>query len=77
VPHGIIEVPAILLSTAAVLRIGFLLATPMKDRTIGEVFLMALAGWLQVMVGVVTPLLLLAALIESWITPLILVRFFG
>lgn len=77
VPHGILEVPAILLSTAAVLRIGFLLATPMKDKTVGEVFLMAIAGWMQVMVGVVAPLLLLAALIESWITPLILFRFFG
>ncbi|GIV65058.1 MAG: hypothetical protein KatS3mg046_318 [Bellilinea sp.] len=77
VPHGIVEVPAILLSTAAVLRIGFLLATPMKDKTVGEVFLMAIAGWMQVMVGLVVPLLLLAAVIESWITPLMILRFFG
>ncbi len=77
VPHGIIEIPALLLATAAVLRIGFLLATPMKDKTVGEVFLMALAGWLQVMVGVVIPLLLLAALVESWVTPQIVLRFFG
>jgi uncharacterized membrane protein SpoIIM required for sporulation len=76
-PHGILEVPALLLSTAAVLRIGFLMATPMKDKTVGEVFLMAIAGWLQVMVGVVVPLLFLAAMIESWITPLILVYFFS
>lgn len=77
VPHGIVEVPAILLSTAAVLRIGFLLATPMKDKTVGEVFLMAIASWMQVMVGLVVPLLLLAAVIESWITPLMILRFFG
>ncbi|GAP10125.1 uncharacterized membrane protein [Bellilinea caldifistulae] len=77
VPHGIVEVPAILLSTAAVLRIGFLLATPMKDKTVGEVFLMAIAGWMQVMVGLVVPLLLLAAVIESWITPLMILRLFG
>ncbi len=77
VPHGIVEVPAILLSTAAVLRIGFLLATPMKDKTVGEVFLIAIAGWLQVMIGLVVPLLLLAAVIESWVTPLIIFRFFG
>ncbi len=77
VPHGIVEVPAILLSTAAVLRIGFLLATPMKDKTVGEVFIIAIAGWMQVMIGLVLPLLLLAAMIESWITPLIILRFFG
>ncbi|MEW6178603.1 MAG: stage II sporulation protein M [Chloroflexota bacterium] len=77
VPHGILEVPAILISTAAVLRIGFLLATPMKDKTVGEVFLMAIAGWLQVMIGVVIPLLLLAAAVEAWITPLIIFRFLG
>ncbi|MEN4011155.1 MAG: stage II sporulation protein M [Chloroflexota bacterium] len=77
VPHGIFEIPALLLATAAVMRIGFLLATPMKDKTVGEVFLTALAGWLQVMVGVVIPLLLLAALVESWITPQIVLRFFG
>ncbi len=77
IPHGIIEIPALLLATAAVLRIGFLLATPMKEKTVGEVFLMALAGWLQVMVGAVIPLLLLAALIESWVTPQIVLRFFG
>lgn len=77
VPHGIAEVPAILLATAAVLRIGFLLATPMKDKTVGEVFLMAIAGWMQVMVGVVIPLLLVAALIESWVTPLLMFRFLG
>jgi len=68
-PHGIFEIPAVILATAAVFRFGIMLATPTQERTIGEVFLFALADWFVVMVGVVIPVLLLAAGIEAWLTP--------
>jgi len=68
-PHGIIEIPMIILAGAAVLRMGAILATPTPGRTIGEVWLSCLADWFKVMVGVVFPLLILAAAIEAWITP--------
>lgn len=68
-PHGIFEIPALILSAAAVLRIGILLATPNPQKTVGEVFLMSVAGWLRVMVAVVLPLLAVAAVIETWLTP--------
>ncbi|MCJ7625223.1 MAG: stage II sporulation protein M [Anaerolineaceae bacterium] len=68
-PHGIIEIPTTILATAAVLNTGAVLATPNPDKTIGEVMLVALADWLKVTVGFVLPLLLVAAAIEVWLTP--------
>jgi uncharacterized membrane protein SpoIIM required for sporulation/ABC-type transport system involved in multi-copper enzyme maturation permease subunit len=68
-PHGIIEIPAAILATAAVLHSGAVLAKPVQGKTTGEVWLEALADWAKVMVGVVIPLLLLAAVIEVWVTP--------
>lgn len=68
-PHGVIEIPAVILSTAAILRAGALLATPSPHRTVGEVWISSLAEWVQIMAGVVLPLLLIATAIEVWVTP--------
>lgn len=68
-PHGILEIPLAILSTAAVLKSGALLSTPDHSRTIGEVFLASLAEWLKIMIGLVVPLMLAAAMVEAWITP--------
>jgi uncharacterized membrane protein SpoIIM required for sporulation len=68
-PHGIFEIPAAIIATAAVLYGGAVLTTPNSKLTIGEVSLQALADWCKLMVGVVIPLLLLAAVVEAWITP--------
>ena len=38
-------------------QFGILLATPTQERTIGEVFITALADWFKVMIGVVIPVL--------------------
>ncbi len=68
-PHGIFEIPAVILAGAAVLHMGAILATPVQGKTIGEVWLEALADWLHVMLGVVIPMLFVAAAIEVWVTP--------
>ncbi len=68
-PHGLIEIPVAILSTAAVLRMGAMLAAPTRVKTVSEVVIESLADWLKVFVGVVVPFLLLAAVIEIWITP--------
>ena len=68
-PHGILEIPAILLAGAAILRLGASLATPAQGQSVGEVWLLALADWLKVMVGLVMPLLLGAAFLEVFVTP--------
>jgi len=76
-PHGIIEVPVAILATAAVLHAGAVLAKPVPGKTISEVWLEALADWAKVMVGVVLPLLLVAAGVEVWVTPKIALLIFS
>jgi uncharacterized membrane protein SpoIIM required for sporulation len=68
-PHGIFEIPAAILATAAVLRAGAVLAAPMAGKTIGEVWLGTLADWCKMMLGIIIPLLLIAAMVEMWVTP--------
>lgn len=71
-PHGIFELPALMLASATVLRIGLLLVTPQTGKSMGEVILAALADWAKVFFGLVVPLLAVAALVETYITPLLL-----
>ncbi|NTU75130.1 MAG: stage II sporulation protein M, partial [Anaerolineaceae bacterium] len=67
-PHGLFEIPAIILATAAVLRSGAVLAKPDTEKTIGEVWLSSIADWAKIMVGVVLPLLFVGAALEAWVT---------
>jgi uncharacterized membrane protein SpoIIM required for sporulation/ABC-type transport system involved in multi-copper enzyme maturation permease subunit len=71
-PHGIFEIPALVLSSAVVLRLGAVLVKPQIGKSMGQVVLELLADWAKIYAGVVLPLLVLAALIESYITPYIL-----
>jgi uncharacterized membrane protein SpoIIM required for sporulation/ABC-type transport system involved in multi-copper enzyme maturation permease subunit len=71
-PHGIFEIPALMIASALVLRIGVVLVTPQLGKSMGQVVLELLADWAKVFLGVVAPLLAVAALIEAHITPLIL-----
>ena len=68
-PHGIIEIPAAVIATAAVLRAGAALAAPDSKNTIGEVWIKSAADSAKITLGVVVPMLLLAACIEAWVTP--------
>jgi uncharacterized membrane protein SpoIIM required for sporulation len=52
------------------------LATPAAHETFGETWVRSMADWVKVMVGVVIPILLLAAAIEAWVTPQIVLRMF-
>lgn len=76
-PHGMLEIPALILASAAVLQLGLKLATPTKERTVGEVFITSLAEWLRIVIGIVLPLLVIAAIIEAWVTPRIGLAIFG
>lgn len=68
-PHGYFEIPAIIISSAAVLHIGLMLVTPNARRTLGEVVIEALADWFKVLVAIVAPLLAIASVIEAYVTP--------
>lgn len=69
VPHSLIEVPAIILATAAAVRIGVVFIDTPKDKTIGEAWLSALADGAKIGLGLVLPMLVIAAIIEVYITP--------
>jgi uncharacterized membrane protein SpoIIM required for sporulation len=75
-PHGVFEVPALILASAAMLRIGVVLVTPQMGRSLGEVVLELLADWTKVVIGAVIPLLLIASIIETYITPILLASAF-
>lgn len=76
-PHGIFEIPAIVISGATILYMGARLVTPVKGQAVGEVWLRSLAIWAKIMVAVVIPLLFAAAAMEALITPQVILRFFG
>lgn len=76
-PHGILEIPALIIAGAAILRLGATIASPAPGRTISEAWLGAAADWAKVMVGVVLPLLLGAATLEVLLTPRIVNWLFG
>jgi len=71
-PHGIFEIPALMLASAVVLRMGAVLVTPQIGKSMGQIVLEQLADWLKVFVGLVVPLLAVAAVIEAYVTPSIL-----
>ncbi|HSM24704.1 MAG TPA: stage II sporulation protein M [Anaerolineaceae bacterium] len=68
-PHGLFEISAAIISTAALLHMGILLAIPNKAMTIGEVWIVSIAKWVKVLVGIVIPMIFIGSIIESWITP--------
>jgi uncharacterized membrane protein SpoIIM required for sporulation len=69
IPHALLEVPAAIIAGGAMLRLG-LSALSVRDGTsLGEGFIEGLAEWTRISLGLVLPLLVLAAAIESFITP--------
>ena len=77
VPHGIFEIPALIIGSAAVLYMGAGIVTPQTGKSMGEVILELLADWMKIFFGVVVPLLAVAALIEAYITPGLLLSVMG
>ncbi len=72
-PHGVFEIPALMIGSAAVLYIGVALVTPQTGKSMGEIVIELLADWAKIFIGIVIPLLAVAAVIEAYVTPLILV----
>ena len=77
IPHSILEIPAIVLAGAAIFRLGTAIASPSRGKTIGESWLAAMVDWAKIMVGLVLPLLLGAAILEVLVTPRVASWIFG
>jgi uncharacterized membrane protein SpoIIM required for sporulation len=73
-PHALLEVPAAILAGAAILRWGMVVVSPSRGRSLGEHWLAGMAEWARLMAGLVVPLLALAAAVEVFVTPQIVLR---
>ena len=76
-PHGVVEIPAIILSGALIVRMGLTLVTPQENKTIGEAWIRTLADWARLILFVVLPLLVVAAFLEVFVTPRVALVLFG
>lgn len=76
-PHGSIELPTFILSAALGIRIGASVLAPPAAFTVGENMLWALANFAKVWLLVLAPLILLGALVEGIISPLIILSLYG
>jgi ABC-type transport system involved in multi-copper enzyme maturation permease subunit len=76
-PHGVLEVPAAILASALAVRLGATFVAPPQDQPVGDAWLEALADFIKGFIAVVLPMLIVAAWIESNITPLIALRIYG
>lgn len=76
-PHATIELPALLLVTATILRWQTAVIAPAPDQTVSESWLEAAADTARLVVGVILPLLLLAAFVEAYVTPAIVFQTYG
>lgn len=66
--HGVVEIPVIVLSTAAALRLGAIVTRSPQGVTIGSTWIVALGDTLKIAIGLIIPGLFLAAFIEAFIT---------
>jgi uncharacterized membrane protein SpoIIM required for sporulation len=76
-PHGIFEIPALILAGASILQVGASLVTPHRKETIGESLVSSLADWAKITLALVAPLFLGAAILEVFISPLLMISLLG
>ncbi len=76
-PHGIVELPAAILATAQAMRMGDVMLSPPEEGGGFDGILRESGHFVKLFVGVVVPLLLIAAWIEARITPHLLLNFLG
>jgi uncharacterized membrane protein SpoIIM required for sporulation/ABC-type transport system involved in multi-copper enzyme maturation permease subunit len=76
-PHGLLEIPAIIISGAAILQVGASLVTPHERQSISEGLVCSIAEWAKITLALVVPLFLGAAFIEVFISPQFMVRLLG
>jgi len=72
-PHGVFEIPALLLSCALGMEIGVVVCEKALGRDVSVK--KAMAACLRRYFKVVVPLLLVAALVEAYVTPLVMQTF--
>jgi len=69
-PHGIIELPAVVFATAAALQVATCFVLPPKGMAIGRSLQFSLVNYIKLL-ALIIPMLFIAAIIEANITPAI------
>jgi uncharacterized membrane protein SpoIIM required for sporulation len=77
VPHGLVEVPVALIATAAALRLGAIVTRPPQGKTVGQAWTTAFGDTLKLGIGLVLPGLMLGAIIEAYVTPVVVRLWLG
>jgi uncharacterized membrane protein SpoIIM required for sporulation/ABC-type transport system involved in multi-copper enzyme maturation permease subunit len=76
-PHGLLEIPALVLSGAAILQVGASLVTPNHKQSISEALMSSMADWAKITLALVIPLFLGAAFLEVFVSPQLMVKLLG
>jgi uncharacterized membrane protein SpoIIM required for sporulation len=73
-PHGVLELPLLLIVAAVMFRIGAIVTRPPHNWTVGQAWLITFAKTLRILIGLVIPGFLLTAFIEVTITPVLVLN---
>jgi uncharacterized membrane protein SpoIIM required for sporulation/ABC-type transport system involved in multi-copper enzyme maturation permease subunit len=76
-PHGLLEIPAIILSGAAILQVGASFVSPNQGQSISEGLVRSMADWAKVTLAIVVPLFLGAAILEVFVSPQVMLKLLG
>jgi uncharacterized membrane protein SpoIIM required for sporulation/ABC-type transport system involved in multi-copper enzyme maturation permease subunit len=76
-PHGIFELPAVIIGAAAAVRVGASLINRDRTLTLGEGWWSAIMDFCKLLIFVVIPLLLIAAIFEVHVTPRVVCAVYG
>jgi uncharacterized membrane protein SpoIIM required for sporulation len=76
-PHGLLELPALILVGAAILQVGASLVTPNRKQSISQSLVSSLADFARIMLAIAIPLFLGAAVLEVFFSPRILISLLG
>jgi uncharacterized membrane protein SpoIIM required for sporulation/ABC-type transport system involved in multi-copper enzyme maturation permease subunit len=71
VPHSLLEIPAAILAGAVALRLGASVISPPPGKTVGEGWMIALADTTRLWAVLIMPVLIVAAVVEVYVTPVI------
>jgi uncharacterized membrane protein SpoIIM required for sporulation len=75
--HGIVEIPMIVLATAIALHLGAVVTKPPRRETVGHAWTVAVGDTFKIALAVLVPGLLLAAFLESFVTPRVVLLILG
>lgn len=76
-PHGVFELTGVWLASIAALRLGAVVTGRQPGMTLGESWLLALTDYVKVLIFVAIPMLIVASIIESYVTPALLCAALG